>query len=105
MAEDTRLASGGTHEGQGGDGGPAVHKGQGGHGGRASSWLAVTVILLGFTIAGVALCLGPNWFVLWMGTAVCAMGAILTLVFRVFQDIVVEAPRAMSGETSRGVLD
>ncbi|WP_329093864.1 MULTISPECIES: HGxxPAAW family protein [unclassified Streptosporangium] len=105
MAEDAGRAGGGSHEGQGGDGGPAVHRGPGGHGGRASSWLAVTVILLGFTIAGVALCLGPNWFVFWMGTAVCVMGAILTLVFRVFQDIVVEAPRAMGGETARGVLN
>ncbi|MEU3163966.1 HGxxPAAW family protein [Streptosporangium sp. NPDC006930] len=104
MTDDTRPASGGTHEGQGGDGGPALHKGSGGHGGRASSWLAVTVILLGFTIAGVALCLGPNWFVFWMGAAVCAMGGVLTLVFRVFQDIVVEAPRRMSG-TGRSVLD
>ncbi|MEU4404639.1 HGxxPAAW family protein [Streptosporangium sp. NPDC023963] len=105
MAEDAGQATGGTHEGQGGDGGPAVHQGSGGHGGRASSWLAVTVILLGFTIAGVALCLGPNWPLLWMGTAVCVMGGILTLVFRVFQDIVLEAPRSMSGGSGRGVLD
>ncbi|MFF3440513.1 HGxxPAAW family protein [Streptosporangium sp. NPDC002721] len=105
MAEDTRQTNGGTHEAGGGDGGPAVHPSSGGHGGRASSWLAVTVILLGFTIAGVALCLGPNWFVLWMGTAVCVMGGILMLVFRVFQDIVLEAPREMSGGTGRGILD
>ncbi|MGS2643115.1 HGxxPAAW family protein [Streptosporangium sp. LJ11] len=105
MAEDARQATGGTHEGQGGDGGPAVHQGSGGHGGRASSWLAVTVILLGFTIAGVALCLGPNWPLLWMGAAVCVMGGILMLVFRVFQDIVLEAPRSMSGGSGQGVLD
>ncbi|MEU4835298.1 HGxxPAAW family protein [Streptosporangium sp. NPDC023615] len=80
---------------------------EGGHGGRASSWLAVTVVLLGFAIAGIALCLGPNWPVLWMGVGVCAMGGVLTLVFNVFSDVVVDAPRTNTGEDRRGesVLD
>ncbi|MBB2909734.1 hypothetical protein FHS43_000980 [Streptosporangium becharense] len=71
------------------------------HGGRASSWLAVTVLLLGFGIAGVALCMGPNWFVFWMGAGACAMGGILVLVFGVFQDVVLDAPRTMHAGTSR----
>ena len=79
----------------------------GSHGGRASSWLAVTVIVLGFAIGGVGLCAGPNWFLFWMGATVCAMGAILLFAFGVFQDVVLEAPRApyrSPGQSRRGLL-
>jgi hypothetical protein len=78
---------------------------QTGHGGKASSWLAVTVLLMGFTIAGVALCLGPNWFLIWMGVIVFILGGILLLVFRVFQDVSLDAPRTPYGQVSRGILD
>ncbi|GAA2893371.1 hypothetical protein GCM10010517_57880 [Streptosporangium fragile] len=81
-----------------------THQADANHGGKASSWLAVTVILLGFTIAGVALCLGPNWFMFWMGAAVCALGGILLLAFRVFQDVVLDAPRTMHAGTNRDML-
>ncbi|MER5320718.1 HGxxPAAW family protein [Streptosporangium roseum] len=63
------------------------------HGGRASSWLAVTVIVLGFAIGGVGLCLGPMWPLFWMGAAVCVLGGILLLAFQVFRDVVLDAPR------------
>jgi hypothetical protein len=78
---------------------------QAGHGGRASSWLAVTVILMGFTIGGVALCLGPNWFLFWMGAIVCALGGILLLTFRVFQDVVLDPPRTPYSKSHGGILD
>jgi fatty acid desaturase len=74
------------------------------HGGRASSWLSVTVILMGFTIAGVALCLGPSWFLLWMGVIVLALGAILLLAFRVFHDVVLDTPRVPYNQGDRGIL-
>ncbi|WP_037969486.1 HGxxPAAW family protein [Streptosporangium amethystogenes] len=74
------------------------------HWGRASSWLAVTVIMLGFGIAGTGLCMGPDWFLLWAGTTVCAIGAILVLVFRVFQDVVLDGRRTTRDRTARGVL-
>ena len=72
------------------------------HGGRASSWLAVTVILMGFTIGGVALCLGPNWFLFWMGAIVCVLGGILLLTFRVFQDVVLDPPPNAVRQGPRG---
>ncbi|MEV4378616.1 HGxxPAAW family protein [Streptosporangium sp. NPDC049644] len=74
------------------------------HWGRASSWLAVTVIMLGSAVAGTGLCTGPNWFLLWAGATVCVIGAILVLVFRVFQDVVVDRPRTTRDRTARGVL-
>ncbi|GAA3122371.1 HGxxPAAW family protein [Streptosporangium carneum] len=69
------------------------HENHGGHG-SASSWLAVTVVVLGFAIGGVGLCAGPDWFLFCMGAAVCVMGGILLLVFRVFRDVVLDHPRS-----------
>ncbi|MEV8636308.1 HGxxPAAW family protein [Streptosporangium sp. NPDC051023] len=66
----------------------------GNHGGSASSWLAVTVLVLGFAIGGIGLCAGPDWFVFWVGAAICGMGGILLLTFRVFRDVVLDSPRA-----------
>ncbi|MEV7005734.1 HGxxPAAW family protein [Streptosporangium sp. NPDC051022] len=78
-----------------GDGDRGGHGG--GHGGRASSWLTVTVLVLGFAIGGAGLCAGPDWFLFGTGATVCVMGGILLLTFRVFQDVVVEAPRSPYG--------
>ncbi|MCT9928857.1 hypothetical protein N5079_01345 [Planotetraspora sp. A-T 1434] len=66
---------------------------QGSHGGSAKSWLAVTTILIGFVVGGVALTAGPNWFVFWVGAGICAVGGILALAFDIFSDVIVDAPR------------
>ncbi|GAT65188.1 hypothetical protein PS9374_00820 [Planomonospora sphaerica] len=87
-----------------GDHGDRGHGGSGGgHGGRASSWLAVTVSVLGFAIGGVGLTAGPDWFVFWLGAAVCALGGVLLLAFGAFGDVVVDAPRTRAGR-QEGVL-
>ncbi|HLU71098.1 MAG TPA: HGxxPAAW family protein [Nonomuraea sp.] len=65
----------------------------GSHGGRASSWLAVTVMLIGSVIAGVGLTL-DNWMVVWIGAGVFVVGGILALVFDIFTDVVIDAPRS-----------
>ncbi|WP_244893997.1 HGxxPAAW family protein [Planobispora rosea] len=75
-----------------------------GHGGRASSWLAVTVSVLGFAIGGVGLTAGPNWPLFWMGATVCALGMILLVVFGAFKDVILDAPR-VPFERGEGILD
>lgn len=65
----------------------------GSHGGRASSWLAVTVMLLGVVVAGYALT-ADNWTLIWIGVGVSVVGGILALVFDIFTDVVIDAPRA-----------
>lgn len=64
------------------------------HAGRAKSWLAVTVMLLGFIIGGVGLTLGPNWFLFWTGGVVIVLGGILAMVFDIFSDVIVDARRS-----------
>lgn len=76
---------------------PGEHEGEafrtGSHAGRARSWLAVTVMLLGFVIGGVGLTLGPNWFLFWGGAAVIVLGGILAMVFDIFSDVIVDSRR------------
>ncbi|MGP3955433.1 HGxxPAAW family protein [Nonomuraea sp. 3N208] len=64
----------------------------GSHGGRASSWLAVTVMLVGFTVAGFGL-VATSWTLIWVGAGVFVVGGILALVFDIFTDVVIDAPR------------
>jgi hypothetical protein len=71
-----------------------------GHGGRAKSWLAVTVILLGFVVGGLALIFGPNWFMFWVGAGIIVLGGILALAFDIFSDVIVDARRTMPPQES-----
>ncbi|MFC4061577.1 HGxxPAAW family protein [Planomonospora corallina] len=70
----------------------------GSHGGSLKSWLAVIVILAGFTLGGVALCLGPNWPLVWAGAGLIAAGGVLALLVDIFSDVIVDAPRVLSAE-------
>ncbi|MFI7417401.1 HGxxPAAW family protein [Nonomuraea sp. NPDC049684] len=64
----------------------------GSHGGRASSWLAVTVMVVGTIVAGFGLT-ADNWTLVWVGAGVFVVGGILALVFDIFTDVVIDAPR------------
>lgn len=73
----------------------------GSHGGRASSWLAVTVMLLGFIVGGVGLT-AASTVMIWVGVGVVVVGGILALVFDIVSDVVIDAPRVgMSTEEHR----
>jgi hypothetical protein len=79
--------------------------GGGGHGGRAQSWLAVTVILLGFVVGGVALTIGPNWFLFWVGAGIIVIGGIMALAFDIFSDVIVDARRTMPAQEHHSPLE
>ncbi|ETK33574.1 hypothetical protein GCM10009530_65550 [Microbispora corallina] len=78
---------------------------QGSHAGSAKSWLAVTTILIGFAVGGVALTLGPNWVVVWIGVGICAVGALLALAFDIFSDVIVDAPRQVAVQEHHSPLE
>lgn len=67
----------------------------GSHAGRPSSWVAVTIIFIGFVLGGVALVIGPNWIMFWAGVAVIAVGGVVSAAVHVFSDVVVDAPRVI----------
>jgi hypothetical protein len=73
----------------------------GSHGGSPKSWLAVIVILLGFTVGGVALCVGPNWILFWVGAGIVAIGGVLALAVDIFSDVIIDAPREPLDQSNR----
>ena len=59
-----------------------AHGGQG----RTVSWISVLVICVGFTVAGVALCLDPTWWLFWAGCGVTVAGGIMALATGIMED-------------------
>ena len=54
--------------------------------GRPSSWVAVSIIVVGFVIGGTALTVGPSWWLFWTGTGIVVLGSIFAAAIRVFDD-------------------
>jgi hypothetical protein len=67
----------------------------GSHAGRPSSWVAVTIIFIGFVLGGVALTIGPNWILFYAGVAVIVVGFVVSAAVHLFSDVVVDAPRVI----------
>ena len=59
-----------------------AHGGQG----RPVSWVAVLIICVGFTVAGLALCVGPTWWLFWTGVGVTVVGGIFALATGIMED-------------------
>jgi hypothetical protein len=61
---------------------PAFH-------GRRISWIAVSIVMAGFLIGGLALIFGHHgaiWWLFWTGVGVAALGLLVTLVTNTFED-------------------
>jgi hypothetical protein len=56
------------------------------HHGRTSSWVAITIIVIGFIVGGVAMLIGPTWWVFWLGTGIAVVGGIMALSTHVLDD-------------------
>ncbi|MBB4773031.1 HGxxPAAW family protein [Actinomadura livida] len=67
----------------------------GSHAGRPASWVAVTIIFIGFVVGGVALCLGPMWIMFWVGAGIIVAGFAVSWMVHLFSDVVVDAPRVI----------
>ncbi|MFC5752962.1 HGxxPAAW family protein [Actinomadura rugatobispora] len=67
----------------------------GSHAGRPSSWIAVGIMVAGFIVGGVALCVGPSWIMFWAGVAIVVVGFIVGGAVHIFSDVVVDAPRVI----------
>lgn len=65
----------------------------GSHAGRPSSWVAVLVIVIGFTVGGLALPLGPNWLMFWIGAGIVVLGGVLAFAVDIMSDVIVDEPR------------
>ena len=60
-----------------------VHEAQ--HG-RPASWVAVSIIIVGFVVGGIALPVGPTWWLFWLGAAIVVIGGIFALSVHILDD-------------------
>ena len=56
------------------------------HHGRPASWVAVSIIIVGFVIGGIALPIGPSWVLFWIGAAIVAVGIIVGAAAHIMDD-------------------
>ena len=56
------------------------------HHGRPASWVAVSIIIIGFTVGGIALPIGPTWWLFWAGAAIVVIGGIIALATHILDD-------------------
>jgi hypothetical protein len=54
--------------------------------GRAVSWTAVTIVMVAFLVGGLALVLGPTWWLFWVSLGVAAVGGLLAMSTGIFDD-------------------
>jgi nitrate/nitrite transporter NarK len=54
--------------------------------GRPASWVAVTVIIVGFILGGIALTIGPSWVLFWVAVAIAVVGSIFAASIRIMDD-------------------
>jgi hypothetical protein len=67
----------------GAPGGPRAHET---YHGRPVSWVAVAIIMLAFLVGGLALVVGPTWWLFWVSLGVAVVGGLLALATNIFED-------------------
>jgi hypothetical protein len=56
------------------------------HHGKPASWAAVSIIVAGFIVGGIALTVGPTWWLFWTGAAIVVIGGIFGLSAHILDD-------------------
>jgi len=54
--------------------------------GRPVSWVAVSIIMVGFVVGGLALIFGPTWWLFWVAIGVVVVGGLIALSTNIFED-------------------
>ena len=55
--------------------------------GRPASWVAVSVIIVGFIVGGIALVItGQVWWLFWTGTGIVVIGCIMAAAAHILDD-------------------
>jgi hypothetical protein len=52
------------------------------HGSTPAAWTAVTIVLIAFTLGGVALMIGPSWVLFWASVALLPVAVIVGKVMQ-----------------------
>jgi hypothetical protein len=54
--------------------------------GKPASWVAVSIIIVGFIVGGIALPIGPTWWLFWTGVGIVVIGGIVALSAHIIDD-------------------
>ena len=54
--------------------------------GRPISWIAISVIIVGFIVGGIALVPHPTWWLFWVGAGIAIVGCLITLFAKTFSE-------------------
>ena len=54
--------------------------------GRPVSWVVTTLVVVGFVIGGIALPIGPVWWLFWTGAAIVVIAALMGAAIHIFDD-------------------
>ncbi len=47
------------------------------HGSTPAAWTTVVILLVGFTVGGVGMVIGPSWPTFWVGIALLPVGLVV----------------------------
>ena len=53
------------------------------HGQTGAMWAAVAIAFVGFVVGGIAVVLGPNWWLVAIGAVVCLAGLVIGKVMQI----------------------
>jgi len=56
------------------------------HHGRPASWVAVSIIIVGFVVGGVAMVPSPKWWLFWTGAGIAVIGCIMAGTAHILDD-------------------
>ena len=56
------------------------------HHGRPASWVAVSIIIVGFVVGGIAMVPGPTWWLFWTGAGIVVIGGIMAAAAHILDD-------------------
>jgi hypothetical protein len=56
------------------------------HHGRPASWMVSVTVIVGFIVGGIALPIGPTWWLFWTGVGIVALGILLGAAVHIFDD-------------------
>jgi hypothetical protein len=56
------------------------------HHGRPASWVAVSIIIVGFVVGGIAMVPSPKWWLFWTGAGIVVVGCIMAGAAHILDD-------------------
>ena len=85
-ASGTTAEAAGNTGAHGLDAQTGVSYGHEAHHGRPASWVAVSIIIIGFVVGGIAMVPSPKWWLFWTGAGIVVIGCIMAAAAHILDD-------------------